>query len=130
MYYVIAWQTDQRLTRRFWWVDYLWFDRRAIHVFALKWTGYEWVMVQPRIGYMEVQVLDYQRESDLPLIVEELEIDYTYQVGFERLDKYRYRTPWLLWVWTCTEQVKALLGIRAAWVFTPRQLHRYLKRRY
>lgn len=100
------------------------------HVFALKWAGDQWLMVHPRIGYLEVQALPYYDEQDIDQIVQDLEIDHTHKVGFERLNKQRTRTPWLLWVWTCTEQVKALLGIRAVWVFTPRQLHRYVTRRF
>ena len=37
-----------------------------------------------------------------------------------------YRCPHLLQPFTCVEQVKAFLGIRRWWVFTPKQLWRYI----
>ena len=39
----------------------------------------------------------------------------------------RYRVPHLLAPFTCVEQIKALLGLRAWWVVTPRQLHRRVR---
>lgn len=128
MYYVIAWKKACRLQRMYLWAKIL--HRDFAHVFALKWAGDQWLMVHPRIGYLEVQALPYYDERDIDQIVEEMEIDYTYKVGFEKLDKNRYRTPWLLGVWSCTEVIKALLGIRALWVFTPKQLYKYLKQRH
>lgn len=37
--------------------------------------------------------------------------------------------PLFLMAGTCTGLVKVMLGVRAPWIFTPYQLHRYLKRR-
>ena len=109
-----------------WWNRFL--HPNALHVFALKWTGKHWVMVHPRIAYLEVQVLDYENESDLPTIVSKMEIDGLCRVDFNHFDTERIRLPWIFGPWTCVSQIKALLGIRAWRVQTPRQLWRYLKR--
>jgi len=124
-YYVIAF-THQGSPR--WWNRFL--HPRALHVFALKWTGKHWVMVHPRIAYLEVQVLEYDQESDLPEIVAKMEIDGLCRVNFNHLDTDRIRVPWLFGPWTCVSQIKALLGIRAWWVLTPRQLWLHLNRGY
>ena len=121
-YYVIAF-THQGAPR--WWNRFL--HPRALHVFAFKWTGKHWVMVHPRIAYLEVQVLDYTNESDIRSIVENMAIEGLVKVDFNRLDIERIRVPWIFGPWTCVEQIKALLGIRAWWVLTPRQLWMYLK---
>jgi hypothetical protein len=122
-YYVVCF-TAQAAPR--WWTKIL--HPKALHVFALKWTGKHWVMVHPRIAYTEVQVLDYKNESDLPTIVSKMEIEGALRIDFDHLDTDCIRVPWLFTPWTCVEQVKALIGVRSFWVLTPRQLWRYLKR--
>ena len=39
----------------------------------------------------------------------------------------RHRVPWVLGPLTCVEAVKAYLGVRAAWVWTPHQLYRLVR---
>jgi hypothetical protein len=108
-----------------WWNRFL--HPRALHVFAVKWTGKHWVMVHPRIAYLEVQVLDYTREEDLLKFIKAECIEGICRVDFNHLDTERIRVPWIFGLWTCVSQVKALLGIRAPWILTPRQLYRYLR---
>ena len=109
-----------------WWNYFL--HPQALHVFALKWTGVYWVMVHPRIAYLEVQVLyEYELEEDIVRIVENMEIVGLCKVNFDHLDTDRIRLPWVFGPWTCVEQIKALVGIRAPWVLTPRQLWKYLR---
>ena len=121
MYYVVCFKSTGY---PHWWNRFL--HPRALHVFALKWTGQHWVMVHPRIAYLEVQVLDYTEEEDLFEIIRGECIDGVCRVDLS-LDTERIRIPWVFGPWTCVEQIKALLGIRAPWILTPRQLHRYLR---
>ena len=109
-----------------WWNHFL--HPQALHVFALKWTGRYWVMVHPRISYLEVQVLyDYEREDEVMQIVENMDVIGMCRVDFDHLDTDRIRLPWVFGPWTCVEQIKALVGVRAPWVLTPRQLWKHLR---
>lgn len=101
-------------------------DRDYSHCYAMKWTDAGWIMLNPALGYTEIFVLD----SLNPEIREALaHTEYTdiIHVGAWRKIR-RWRTPWPV-AFTCVEQIKALLGISAWWVITPRQLYKYLGER-
>lgn len=123
MYYLICFK-DRGFPH--WWNYFL--HPRALHVFALKWTGNHWVMIHPRISYLEVQVLyEYELEEDIAHIAENMEIVGMCRVDFDHLDTDRIRLPWIFGPWTCVEQIKALVGVRAPLVVTPRQLWKHLR---
>jgi len=70
---------------------------------------------------------EYELEEDIVRIVENMEIVGLCKVNFDHLDTDRIRLPWVFGPWTCVEQIKALVGIRAPWVLTPRQLWKHLR---
>lgn len=85
-------------------------------------------MIHPRISYLEVQVLyEYELEEDIAHVVENMEIVGMCRVDFDHLDTDRIRLPWIFGPWTCVEQIKALVGVRAPLVVTPRQLWKHLR---
>jgi len=93
------------------------------HCFAIRWDGYNWVMIDPMGSWLEVQVLPYGPEDN----VAEMMRDRGYRVGYvrkSRRDRFIFRG-----FMTCVSTVKHLLGIRAAWVITPKQLHNYIIRK-
>lgn len=106
----------------FWFSKYLRWGFRHVFVVVLR-NGY-WVMLDGRAGLPELGVVagvDY-----------DLAGFYRREHGFTVLGmtapRRRPRSPVMLG--TCVGAVKRVMGIRAAWVLTPYQLYRYLKRRF
>lgn len=84
------------------------------HVDALIRSGGKWVYYAPSLDMTHVQVLDDWRDA----VAEGATV-----VRFRVLRKARrYRCPQVFAPFTCVEQIKALLGVRAPWVLTPKQL--------
>lgn len=110
-------------TERHWWTRFL---RDGFHhVYALRWDGFNWIRFDPGLGFTDVEILPHPT-PDVAGIVS------TDCCAILRVTKWRerarYRVPWVLTPWTCVEQCKALLGIRAPHVLTPYQLFRHLRR--
>ena len=98
-------------------------DRDYSHVYAVKWDGYFWQMINPALGYTDIFVLPcFDPDIRVALAAEE----YTDIIKVSAWRKIgRWRTPWPM-PFTCVEQIKALLGISSWWILTPRQLYKYL----
>ena len=74
------------------------------------------VLIDPRIGYTEVTV--YPPNTDFSDLGEKITVNVETQVG---------RLRGIFGLLNCVEQVKAFLGIRDKFIFTPYQLYRKLK---
>ena len=97
--------------------------REFSHCYAVKWTISGWVALNPALGFSELFVLE---SVDPDIRVALAGAKYTDIIRVSAWRKTRtWRTPWPV-AFTCVEQIKALLGISAWWVLTPRQLHKYL----
>lgn len=103
-----------------------WFDRfmdmRFGHVSALRWDGFNWIMVIPYSGYTRVEILPYSLESHFKSIVGSRRYIKVETI----VDAWRLRIPWILSTSYCVDEIKALLGIRNFFIITPKQLYYYL----
>ena len=115
-YYVIF-----RKTRLKHWV-FKWLDSELQHVYAVKESpgGEFWIVIDGKNSVTQVNLLS---KVDYPHI-RCIEPDSVILSIRAIIDTSSYRHT--LCVFNCVEQVKALLGIRAFWVWTPYQLYKRL----
>ena len=106
----------------FWFSKYLRWGFRHVFICVLDDAGY-WIRLDGMKGLPSIEVAAgekfdlasyYRRENGFTVLI---------------IDADRAPRPPFLMAGTCVGLVKAMLGIRAAWVLTPYQLYRYLKRR-
>lgn len=89
------------------------------HVLMLRFDGVHWLMVDGRMGCMDVIVLPYGRESSIRDIVTKGRILWVHRWRPDKLRKSIGPT-------TCVEMVKMALGISNVLIWTPKQLWKYL----
>jgi len=90
------------------------------HCYAFRWDGYNWIVVDALSQSLEVHILPFGQEVDLPK--ETLALGHQL-VYFTKLRRGSFIFRGLM---TCVSTVKHLLGIRAWWIVTPKQLYNYL----
>ena len=93
------------------------------HCCAFKWDGFNWLLVDPLGQQLDITVLNYTGEDDVPRIFKD--------AGWTVIRYKKTIQPKFIFrgVMTCVTICKQLLGIKACWVVTPKQLHNYIKRR-
>lgn len=91
------------------------------HCYAFTWDGYNWIVVDPLGQSLEIEVLPFGDEVDFPAKIVE---DGQKLVYFSKHEDNRFIFRGLM---TCVSTMKHLLGIRAWWVVTPKQLYNYLR---
>jgi hypothetical protein len=94
------------------------------HCYAVWWDGFNWIRMRPNLAQVVIEVLPVVESDAVAKVV----LGNT-AVHVQPGDPYNVRTPWMWVPATCTEACKALLGIRAPLVLTPRQLFDYLVNR-
>ena len=100
------------------------FTRKGFrHCFAFNWDGYNWILVDPLGQSLNVEVLPYGSEDNVPHIFKQA--GYTI-IRYKQKDNTKFIFRGML---TCVTVCKQVLGIKAAWVVTPWQLHNYIQRR-
>jgi len=92
------------------------------HCYVVWWDGFNWIRMRPDLTHVAIEVLPLIDSGDVELVV----LGNTAVHVEVPVNKQRVRTPLMLAPATCTEACKAVLGIRAPFVFTPRQLFNYL----
>jgi len=98
-------------------------DRDMGHVYAVKsLNDYQWLIVQPRTNLTEVKIMLKSQYPHIRMIAGP--DDKVINVSARCSLKNRGFLNWF----NCVEQVKALIGIRSFWVFTPKQLYNLLLR--
>ena len=94
-----------------------WFLKEGFsHVLVVIHKPYADVLIDPRIGYTEVTV--YPPNTDFSNWGEKITVTVEAEVA---------RLRGIFGLLNCVEQVKAFLGIRDKFIFTPYQLYRKLK---
>lgn len=91
----------------------------------MKWDGFNWLVVNPRADYLDIAIADtcdYHRPKLINVDIATAIVGVTTQPRQCRL-----RSRWFVGPITCVEYIKALLGIRAFWIWTPWQLYRYVR---
>jgi len=94
------------------------------HCFAIRWDGFNWVLIEPFGSWLEVQVMPYGPKDNVPQLMVSLGHKVMY-IRKSRQNKFIMRG-----ILTCVTIMKHLLGIRAWWILTPKQLAKYLERKY
>ena len=110
----------------YWWAKYLHSGFR--HCYALRWDGFNWIAIYPKLGHTDVMVLDYVNHNDIENIHKDTNCSVIIHVKVWR-ESTRIRSPWPTAI-TCVEQIKALLGIRKWFLFTPYKLFNYLMEKH
>jgi hypothetical protein len=113
------------VTERSWWDALFRTPVGFSHVYALRWDGWNWLLLNPHAAFTDIMVVAARDEGQLAELVEPGATVIEVQ-AFRPTDQVRGR--WWVGPMTCVEQVKALLGIAPGWIFTPWQLYRYLTR--
>ena len=104
-----------------WWNRYL--DPGFLHVSALRISRDRWIHVEPAMDYCRVETLDapiYASPRDLAHPGARILRVRSF------IQEERLRHPWIVGPVTCVETIKALLGVRAFFLWTPKQLHDYV----
>lgn len=112
---------DDTDAREHWWCR--WLKPGFRHVLALRRDGRVWVAVKPTTGFVDIEVL---RTDATPW---QLFPSATVQRVVALREANTIRSRLFVGPLTCVEVCKALLGIRAWWLRTPWQLHRFCGRR-
>lgn len=94
------------------------------HCMAVRWDGYNWLAIDPIGSMLHVDVLDYTEKDDVPRLLASQGHKVVY-IRKQQNDKFIMRG-----MMTCVTITKHLLGIRAWWVMTPKQLAKHLVRKH
>jgi hypothetical protein len=110
-----------------WWNRFL--QPHFHHAYLLIWEGAVWLHVDPAMDRTRVVILDLFDGFEHP---REWIDDPTATIieAWPEPERDRFRVPWIFSPLTCVEGVKACLGIRKFWCFTPRQLMTLMERRH
>ena len=103
---------------------HLWdiFTRQGFrHCCAFKWDGFNWLLVDPLGQGLDITILNYTSEDDVPSIFRQA--GWTVIRAKTINDKFIFRG-----LMTCVTVCKQLVGIKACWVVTPWQLYNYIKK--
>jgi len=108
--------------RRRWWDRVL--KPGFNHCYAMRWDGFNWLIVNPRSDFLEVEVSQICDHNLRNAAIGEATavVSVLCQVPRGRLRSRFFAGPV-----TCVEVVKSLLGIRAFFLFTPWQLYNYAR---
>lgn len=93
------------------------------HVYALRWSPRGWLRLDPGMDFLRLEFVDAPVYASPRQFTE----PGARLVRVEaRIRPETMRAPWIWSPVTCVEAVKALLGIRRFWLWTPQQLFRHL----
>ena len=92
------------------------------HCCAFKWDGYNWILIDPLGQCLDITIMPYSSDDDVPDIMRKAGFTV---IRYKAKTKHKFIFRGIL---TCVTVCKQLMGIKAAWVVTPRQLHNYIKR--
>ena len=103
-----------------WWNRHL--QEGYHHCMTLQWDGYMWILSNHTIGHTEIFTLPVEKWEDVKKFIEywfEGE-NFSYVHVNTSLDSNKDRRTKLLFTpYTCTELVKATLGVREYFLWTP-----------
>jgi hypothetical protein len=93
-------------------------SREMGHVYAVRsLNDYQWLVVNPRVNIVETKIL---LKCQYPTIYDISGIgDKVVRVSVKPAMRPRGTFNWF----NCVEQVKALIGVRSFWTWTPKQLY-------
>lgn len=88
------------------------------HVYAVRdLNDYQWLVVQPRINIVDIKIMLKSQYPHIKMITgpdaKVLKVESVFN------PRARGTFNWF----NCVEQVKALIGVKSFWTWTPKQLH-------
>ena len=112
-----------------WWNKYL--HKGYHHCMTIQWDGFMWILNNHTLGHTETMTLPVEEWKHVKMFIEhwwEGE-NFSYVHVNRVLDSERSkRIKWLFTPYTCTELVKAHLGVEDYFTWTPYQLYKLLKK--
>ena len=112
-----------------WWIvfekgncDHWWtklFDQDMRHCWAVKFDGEHFIAFRPYIGYTDIEILPIKDSRHIAPDATAVLSVHTTADGLQMRDLVPA-------CFNCVEQVKALLGVKAWGIVTPRQLYNHL----
>lgn len=114
------WLIYGKTERSQWWNSFLHKDFQ--HVQAMRRDGSIWIHFAPHCEFLDIKIL--RTDANPWQLFPGHKIQRVVMLRKEGI----LRSPWHTGAITCVELVKALLGIRAWYVRTPRQLFNYCRR--
>ena len=100
-------------------------DDNLKHCYCVRWDGYNWIGVFPQLGHTNIMILPFGPLDTIQDVVQNESCSAIIHAKIWR-ESMRIRSPYPV-VFSCVEQIKAILGIRKMFVLTPKQLFKYLK---
>lgn len=95
------------------------------HCYAIRWDGKHWIKFNPLLGHTDIHVLDSTPMDNILTVVHDTKCFAIIRYRGWRESMF-VRNPYPTFC-TCVEQIKALLGIRKWFLWTPGQLFDYLR---
>lgn len=111
-----------------WWSKRL--NKGYGHCLTIQWDGFMWILTNHALDHTAVRTLPVEDFQDVKKYIEQFHKgEYFSWVHVNTLlDSDRFmRLKWLWTPYTCTELVKATLGIEDYFIWTPYQLYTYLQ---
>lgn len=109
-----------------WWNKHL--HQGYHHCMTIQWDGFMWILSNHTIGHTEIFTLPVEKWEDVKKFIEYWfegeNFSYVNVTTVLNSDKPR-RTKLLFTPYTCTELVKATLGVREYFLWTPYQLYKH-----
>ena len=101
-----------------------WIEKDFSHVYAMKKSpgGQFWIVVNPLLACLDCELLCVEQYPHPRLFAGDGVIILPVRAITKDVPR------WTFCVFNCVEVIKAILGIRAFWVWTPWQLYKYLTR--
>jgi len=98
-------------------------DKNMGHVYAIRdLNDYQWLVVQPRTNIVEIKIMLKCRYPELKMITgPDAKI-------IKVTARPQQRAIGCLNWFNCVEQIKALIGVRSFWTWTPKQLYNGIMR--
>jgi len=100
------------------------------HCLTIQWDGFMWILTNHALDHTAVRVLPVESFDDVKTYIEQFHQgeNFTWVHVKTQLNSDRpMRLKWLWTPYTCTELVKATLGIEDYFIWTPYQLYKYFK---
>lgn len=110
----------------YWWNKHL--KKGYSHCLTLQWDGFMWIVSNHTAGHTEVFTLPVEEWDKVKMFIEWSfkGEDFSYvHVNTSLSSDNKVRTKCFLAPYTCTESVKATLGLRDYCIFTPYQLYKH-----
>ena len=102
-----------------------WLKKDFSHVYAMTLSPGKqfWIVVNPISAFLDYELLMVDKYPHPRLYAEQGAVILPVKAIIPEQER------WTLCIFNCVEVVKALLGIRAFWIFTPWQLYKHLTKR-